>query len=161
VHDCWHDRAIHGLAASARAAVTLVGLALAAMPAAAQVAPPPKPGGNPTPWNTGTAPPPPPPHAEDSTLSLRLYDDVPGRARLPYRPGPPRRDDPAWAADVTAVMTRCPDGNLVITALVIGGQLSPLDNRCPGERRQAPAAPAGPTPQCDANAWNCSTKPAP
>lgn len=55
-------------------------------------------------------------------------------------------------------MTRCPDGNLVITALVIGGQLTPLDNRCPGEQR-AEGAPPGAAPQCDANTWNCTTAP--
>lgn len=157
----WSDRGLRWLAASARVVIGLAGVTLAAGPGTAQVAPPAKTGSSPTPWNTGTAPPAPRPATEDSTLSLRLYDEVPGRGKLPYRPGPPRRDDPAWAADVSAVMTRCPDGNLVITALVIGGQLTPLDNRCSGERQQAPAAPTGPTPQCDANSWNCSTKPPP
>jgi hypothetical protein len=28
-------------------------------------------------------------------------------------------------------MTRCTDGSLIVTALMIGGQLTPLDNRCP------------------------------
>jgi hypothetical protein len=157
----WDDRAFRWLAASTWVAVVLACLALASAPAPAQAAPPAKTASTPTPWNTGTAPPPAPRPAEDSTLSLRLYDEVPGRGKLPYRPGPPRRGDPALAVDVSAVMTRCPDGNLVITALVIGGQLTPLDNRCPGERRQAPATPSGPTPRCDANTWNCSTSPAP
>jgi hypothetical protein len=158
-HRNHHGR--RALATKPLAALALLGLALAGDPAAAQAPPPAKTGANASPWNSGTAPPAPRPPAEDSTLTLRLYDDIPGRGKLPYRPGPPRRDDPAWAADVSAVMTRCPDGNLVITALVIGGQLTPLDNRCPDERRQAPATPAGPTPQCDANTWNCSTRPAP
>ena len=39
---------------------SLAGLALAAVPAAAQAGPPAKPGSSPTPWNTGTAPPPAP-----------------------------------------------------------------------------------------------------
>jgi hypothetical protein len=50
-------------------------------------------------------------------------------------------------------MTRCPDGQLVITALVIGGQLTPLDSTCPGEREP------GPPPPCDANRWTCRTTP--
>jgi hypothetical protein len=155
------DGAVRHLATSARFALVIAGLVLATVPAAALDAPTPKAASTPTPWNTGTAPPPAPRPAEDSTLSLRLYDELPGRGKLPYRPGPPRRGDPALAVDVSAVMTRCPDGNLVITALVIGGQLTPLDNRCPGERRQAPATPSGATPRCDANTWNCSTNPAP
>jgi hypothetical protein len=51
-------------------------------------------------------------------------------------------------------MTHCADGSLVITALVIGGRLTPLDARCPGDARKAP--PATPPP-CDANAWTCAT----
>jgi hypothetical protein len=39
--------------------------------------------------------------------------------------------DTPYAVDVSAVMTRCNDGSLIITALMIGGQLTPLDNRCP------------------------------
>ncbi|MBL8200319.1 MAG: hypothetical protein JNK40_05035 [Chromatiales bacterium] len=141
-------------------APALLCLALATLAMAAQGAPPAIPAGKPTPWNAGTAPPPPRPPTSDSTLTLRIYDEDLGRDKLPYRPGRPRRDDPAWATDVSAVMTRCADGNLVITALVIGGQLTPLDNRCPDEWRQdTPAAP-GATPQCDAKSWNCSTKPA-
>lgn len=142
------------------AALGLLCLELVALPAVAQAPPPAKPGNNPTPWNTGTAPPAPRPPAEDSTLSLRLYDEDLGRGKLPYRPGPRRNDDPAWAVDVSAVMTRCPDGNLVITALVIGGQLTPLDSRCPDDRRDNPGATPGTAPQCDAKRWNCSTKPA-
>jgi len=88
-------------------------------------------------------------------LSLRVYEEGSAAGKLPYRPGPPRRNDPAWAVDVSAVMTRCPDGNLVITALVIGGQLTPLDNRCAADAR--PGRPAA--PQCDANTWNCTSKP--
>lgn len=155
----WQSRLV--LSRLMLAGLALAGLALAALPAAAQGVPPAKPTGNPTPWNTGTAPPSPPAPAGDSTLSLRVYEDAPGRGKLPYRPGPPRRDDQTLAVDVSAVMTRCPDGNLVITALVIGGQLTPLDNRCPGERRPMPGTPPGQAPQCDANSWNCSTKPAP
>jgi len=120
--------------------------------AALEAAPPSPPGRSASPWNTGTAPPAPRPATEDGTLALRLYED-----RLPYRPGAPRRDDPAWAVDVSAVMTRCPDGNLVITALVIGGQLTPLDNRCPAERRDATPPAPGTAPQCDAKSWNCRT----
>ncbi len=136
-----------------RATLALLGLVVATLPAAAQVAPPAKPGSSATPWNTGTAPAPPRPPAADSTLTLRVYDDL-GRDKLPYRPGPPRRGDPAWSADVSAVMTRCPDGNLVITALVIGGQLTPLENSCPGDNPPGRSA----APQCDANTWNCATR---
>lgn len=146
------------------AALAAAVLALASLAAEAQ-APSPAGPGTPNPWNTGTAPPAPRPPAADSTLSLRLYEEGLARGQLPYRPGPPRRDDPAWAVDVSAVMTRCPDGNLVITALVIGGQLTPLDNRCRDEgQRDTPAAPgttpSPASPQCDAKSWNCNTKPA-
>lgn len=141
-------------------ACALAWFALGGNGAEAQVAPAAGPHNSATPWNTGTAPPPPPPPKEDSTLSLRIYSDGHTRDQLPYRPEPPRRDDPAWAADVSAVMTRCPDGNLVITALVIGGQLTPLDNRCPDDQRDAHPAPPGAAPQCDANTWNCTTSPA-
>lgn len=154
------NRRSRWLVARGQATLALAVLALGVFPATAQVAPPARPGSSPTPWNTGTAPPPPRPPTEDSTLSLRLYDEDLGRGKLPYRPAPHRRDDPAWAADVSAVMTRCSDGNLVITALVIGGQLTPLDNRCPDERRPGPQAAPGTTPQCDAKTWTCSSKPA-
>lgn len=126
----------------------------------AQSAPPPTPGGAPSPWNTRTAPAPAPAPAEDSTLSLRLYEGLASGDKLPYRRDTRRRDDPAWAVDVSAVMTRCPDGNLVITALVIGGNLTPLDSRCPGEPKPTRPNAPGATPQCDADTWNCANRPA-
>lgn len=64
---------------------------------------------------TGTAPP--------STLNLRVYRDFNGR-----KPGDSQNP---YAVDVSAVMTRCTDSSLIVTALVIGGQLTPLDNHCP------------------------------
>jgi hypothetical protein len=138
-------------------------LPLAALSAESPGARPPAPSpAKPGPWNVTTAPPPPAKPAEDSTLTLRLYENVQA-APLPYRPpgpgrpGPGGRGEPTWAADVSAVMTRCTDGNLVITALVIGGQLTPLDARCPDDvRGKVPAA----APACDARTWNCSTPPA-
>ena len=58
-----------------------------------------------------------------SPLNLRVYKDFdaqkPGNSQNPY------------AVDVSAVMTRCADGSLIVTALVIGGQLTPMDNHCP------------------------------
>ena len=143
---------------SALAAFALAGLAWAAT-AAGQAAPGTPADKTPSPWNTGTTRAAPDPPSTDSALSLRIYEDQPGYDRIPYRSGRPRRDDSAWAVDVSAVMTRCPDGNLVITALVIGGQLTPLDNRCGDERRPKTPAP-GTAPQCDAKTWNCTTKPA-
>lgn len=140
-----------------RASLVAVALVvLTSLPVGAQEARPAAPGTSQSPWTTGTAPPPPSPPAGDSTLSLRLYEEGLANGRLPYRSGPPRRDDPAWAVDVSAVMTRCPDGNLVITALVIGGQLTPLDNRCPDDQRPDPPA----APRCDAKTWNCVPAPA-
>lgn len=136
-------------------ALATLALALAGQGASAQDAPPATPATGQSPWNAGTAPSQPKPPAEDSTLSLRLYEEGLAQGKLPYRPGPPRRNDPAWAVDVSAVMTRCPDGNLVITALVIGGQLTPLDNRCAADERPGRAT----APQCDANTWNCTTRP--
>jgi hypothetical protein len=133
--------------------LALATLALAGVGAGAQDAPPATPGTSQSPWNTGTAPPQPKPPAEDSTLSLRLYEENFAEGKLPYRQGRPRRDDPAWAVDVSAVMTRCPDGNLMITALVIGGQLTPLDNRCPDDEPAERSA----APECDAKTWNCAT----
>jgi hypothetical protein len=76
-------------------------------------------------WNLDTAPqsktatPAEPP----STLNMRVYKDFDGRQQ--------RIGDTPYAVDVSAVMTRCNDGSLIITALVIGGQLTPLDNHCP------------------------------
>ncbi|MEO7387310.1 MAG: hypothetical protein ABIX37_10275 [Gammaproteobacteria bacterium] len=121
---------------------------MVSLAATAQVAPAPPPSGSSTTWNASTATPPPRPPTEDSTLSLRIYGGDKVWSQLPYQAGPRRRDDPAWAADVSAVMTRCADGNLLITALVIGGQLTPLDNHCPDTAK--PLAP-----QCDAKTWNC------
>lgn len=83
-------------------------------------------------WNLDTAKQPEPeagaPETEtaaeaQSPLNLRVYKDFdaqkPGNSQNPY------------AVDVSAVMTRCADGSLIVTALVIGGQLTPLDNHCP------------------------------
>lgn len=76
-------------------------------------------------WNLDTAPqsqteataePPAP-------LNMRVYRDFDGHK--------PSRGDTPYAVDVSAVMTRCSDGSLIVTALMIGGQLTPLDNRCP------------------------------
>ncbi len=137
-------------------AVTMA-LLLAGQPVAAQTTPaktePDKPS---TPWNTATArPPPPTPAASDSTLSLRVYDGVNSGSPLPYRPR--ERDDRAYAVDVSAIMSRCTDGSLVIKALLIGGHLTPLDNRCSTESGFVPGTPA---PQCDATTWNCASTPA-
>lgn len=78
-------------------------------------------------WNLDTAPPstaeaetvPGPP----SSLNLRVYKDFDGNK--------PHNSQNPYAVDVSAVMTRCTDGSLIITALLIGGQLTPVDNRCP------------------------------
>lgn len=129
-------------------------LSLASWPAPAQVAPaqpqdPPNKG--PSPWNSSTIPALLRPPTADGALALRLY----GALNDQDRPdGTPRRDNADYAVDVSAVMTRCGDGSLVITALVIGGQLTPLDNRCPsGSGSKPTTAP----PTCDANRWNCTT----
>jgi hypothetical protein len=130
-------------------------LSLAIPPCAAQVAPPPAtPGTGSTPWNSSTIPQPPRPASADGALSLRIYGNLDQNRLPPHQPGGPRHDDRAYAVDVSAVMTRCADGSLVITALVIGGQLTPLENRCPVERARNPE---GPAPACDANRWNCTT----
>ena len=112
------------------------------------------PAARPTPWNASTTPAPAPLPTTDSTLSLRVYKDTGSGSPLPYRPTPHRRDDPAYAVDVTAVMTRCADDSLIITALVIGGQTTPLPNRC---RTESGASGAAPAPPCNANRWNCGT----
>lgn len=142
-----------GLAPAVGLSLTL-GIALGSPPVEGQsAAPPAAPAGSTqTPWNSSTVPQPPRPPSADGTLSLRIYSDTNDRSLAPDRPGASRRDDPGYAVDVSAVMTRCADGNLLITALVIGGQLTPLDNRCPAEPAGTPTAPA-----CDANRWNCST----
>lgn len=62
-----------------------------------------------------------------SPLNLRVYKDFDGNK-------PPKGQSP-YAVDVSAVMTRCTDGSLIVTALVIGGQLTPLDNHCPTTSR--------------------------
>lgn len=109
-------------------------------------------------WNAGTSPRETAPAQPLAPLGLTVY---PGFNNLH---GGPRNQDPPLAVDVTSVMTRCPDGNVIVTALVIGGQLNPLDNRCPDSRAAPSRAPAGPTPAipaCDAATWNCSTGRAP
>jgi|JI10StandDraft_1071094.scaffolds.fasta_scaffold312951_2 hypothetical protein len=105
-------------------------------------------------WQAGTARP-PAPSAPDQILDLRIYESAAFDRRLPYQP-PARGNDRAFALDVQAVMTRCADGRQLITALVIGGTVTPLDARCPES-----APPGDPAPQCDAKRWNCSTKPVP
>ena len=81
-------------------------------------------------WHLDTAQPPTPeagtPEAgttAQSPLNLRVYKDFDGNK-------PPKGQSP-YAVDVSAVMTRCMDGSLIVTALVIGGQLTPLDIHCP------------------------------
>ena len=105
-------------------------------------------------WNAGTVRPTTPP-SPDQTITLRLYEPGAFDRRLPYQP-PARGNDRAFALDVQAVMTRCADGRQLITALVIGGAVTPLDARCPEA-----GPPRGPAPPCDANGWNCATKPGP
>jgi hypothetical protein len=109
-----------------------------------------------SPWNARTTPPPPRPPADDSVLSLSVYSDLNKKSLPPYQPGPGRLNDPAYAVGVSAVMTHCPDGSLLITGLLIGGQITPLDNRCPAVSGKTPPTPA---PACDANRWNCGTAP--
>ncbi|MCL4791339.1 MAG: hypothetical protein KJ040_04730 [Gammaproteobacteria bacterium] len=76
-------------------------------------------------WNLDTAAPSKTETAAEppSTLNMRVYKDFDGHIS--------RNGDTPYAVDVSAVMTRCNDGSLIITALVIGGQLTPLDNKCP------------------------------
>jgi hypothetical protein len=109
-----------------------------------------------SPWNTATAPgSPSPPADDDSALSLRVYATPDRRGLLPYRP---RHDnETAYAVDVSAIMSRCADGRLVITGLLIGGQLTPLDSGCDADPGQIRGAPA---PECDANRWRCVATPA-
>ncbi len=125
----------------------------------AQSGPTPAPAASsPTPWNTGTAPPPGREQRSDSTLAIRIYD---GDIRAPQdRPAPRKGDEPAYAVDVSAVMTHCANGQMLITALVIGGELTPLDARCPETPARTPAStPAQPAPQCDPNRWTCAAAP--
>lgn len=77
-------------------------------------------------WNLDTAPASKPETATGppSSLDMRVYKGFDNDK-------PPVEEDKAYAVDVSAVMTRCNDGSLIITALVIGGQLTPLDNHCP------------------------------
>lgn len=147
----------------AAALLLTVALALAGQAGRAQTATQPAatPGeatDKPGPWTTGTAPAQAPtPSADASALALRIYSSQGRREQEqqglpPYAAGSRHRDDSAYAVDVSAVISRCADGRQIITALVIGGQVTPLDNRCPNE-------PA-PAPRCDAKNWNCSPAPA-
>lgn len=135
----------------------LTALLLTGPPGAAQTAPEQTaPPGKSTPWNASTdRPPPADPAASDSTLSLRIYNGVNSPGPLPYRPR--QADDPAYAVDVSAIMTRCDDGRLVIAALLIGGHLTPLDNRCSTGSGSTPKVKK---PECDARTWNCAPGPA-
>ena len=62
-----------------------------------------------------------------SPLNLRVYKDFDSQK--------PSDSQNPYAVDVSAVMTRCADGSLIVTALVIGGQLTHLDNHCPNTRK--------------------------
>jgi hypothetical protein len=142
-----------------RQAGTLLAIATAVLlggqPIAAQTTPPERePPKSATPWNAATARPPPAPPANDSTLSLRVYDRLNSSNVLPYRPRQP--DDPAYAVDVSAIMSRCDDGRLVITALLIGGHVTPLDNHCNTGSGIQSGAPA---PPCNAATWTCASRP--
>lgn len=109
-------------------------------------------------WNAGTASRTTTPAEPLPPLALTVYPGFDGR-----HVGA-RNHVPPLAVDVTSVMTRCADGSVIVTALVIGGQLTPLDNRCPGTRTDPPGTPAGPaaaSPACDATTWNCRTGRAP
>ena len=64
---------------------------------------------------------------QPAPLNLRVYKD--------FEENSSHRDQNPYAVDVSAVMTRCADGSLIVTALVIGGQLTPLDNRCPDNKK--------------------------
>ena len=85
-------------------------------------------------WNLDTAQPSAPETGTAETrtevqspLNLRVYKDFEGNK--------PSKGQNPYAVDVSAVMTRCTDGSLIVTALVIGGQLTPLDNHCPTTSR--------------------------
>jgi hypothetical protein len=110
------------------------------------------------PWNAGTRQSPPQPATPLAPLNLTIYQGFDN-----HRPGSGTGDRPL-AVDVTSVMAQCADGSVIVTALVIGGQLRPLDNRCPRDPTPPRTAPAGarpssPAPPCDADSWNCSTGP--
>ncbi|MEZ5564719.1 MAG: hypothetical protein R3F24_04035 [Gammaproteobacteria bacterium] len=109
------------------------------------------------PWNTSTRSPassqedtsPP----TESTLNLTVYPRLGnGAALLPYRSSRRLRDGPAYATGVTAVVTRCADGSQRITALIIGGHMTPLDSQC--DNTQQPSSDVSRT-NCDANRWTC------
>jgi hypothetical protein len=90
---------------------------------------------DPSPWTTGTKPrTEAPPAVSAEPLTLRVYDD---RALIAPCTAP-ASDQPAYAVDVSAVFASCPDGSRIVTALVIGGQRTPLDNRCPVAAPQPP-----------------------
>ena len=134
----------------------LTPLALLALllPCATSQAEPPS--GNTTPWNVSTAPPEPPAPTPEGSLSFRHYAGTDRDGLLPYRAGGSRRNDEVLAVDVSAVMARCADGSQLITALVIGGRLTPLDKRCPDDvPQERDALP------CDPGRWTCSTRPSP
>ncbi len=135
--------------------VALVSGPLSAQATSAQPKPTTPPGKESSTWNASTIPAPLRPPTADGSLSLRVYGSA--QDRLPPATQPWRADE-GYAVDVSAVMTRCEDGSLVITALVIGGQLTPLDNRC---RSASESKPAATPPSCDAKRWNCKTSEAP
>lgn len=87
----------------------------------------------------------------DGTLDLTVYRGLMDGVTLPGRANRPQPRTPAYATDVTAIVTRCADGRQLITALVIGGRLTPLANRC--DEPQGVRKPS--TTACDANTWNC------
>ena len=120
--------------------VLAIAMALGSLPASAQTAPP-----------KGTIPQAPVQPAGDGALALRVYGAF--NEKHPS-PGTPGSDNAVYAVDVREVLTRCADGSTVLTALVIGGQLTVLNNRCPVEVGKSPGDP---TPACDANSWTCTT----
>lgn len=139
--------------------VLAIAIALGSLRAPAQVAPlkatPPPRGNESILPNKDTNPQTPVPPADDRALSLRIYGAFNEKRPLPGAPG---TDNADYAVDVSEVVTRCADGSTVITALVIGGQRTVLNNRCPAEVGRSPG---GQTTACDANRWTCRTGRAP
>jgi hypothetical protein len=108
--------------------------------------------------------------ATKSAVQLRVYEGFDARG-----PVQGRRDAP-YALDVTAALTRCPNGNVAVEGMTIGGWRYAAGDPCgprvplrpdesaspvPGAKvigRTQSAVP-GTTIRCSPNTWRCGTTP--
>lgn len=106
-------------------------------------------------WNAGTTARPEAPPAPPEQLDLQVYEGFNS-----FGPVYGNRGSDI-AVNVSAELHTCPDGNRIVTALMIGGARYALDNRCPDGSvisKSADAAEQRDPIRCDANTWTCPAR---